>query len=80
VDGEDEEADTTTPPLGVEREMRNIAIIFLAYLVCVQKSITTATLNFLTVGHTHEYIDQVFAFICSHFEQPASNVHDGRAN
>jgi hypothetical protein len=47
------------------------AVIFLAYLVCVQK-FTTATLNFLTVGHTHEDIDQVFAFICALLLQAAS--------
>ncbi len=38
--------------------------VFLSYLVSVLK-FATATWNFLTVGHTHEDIDQVFGFMCA---------------
>ena len=45
--------------------------VFLCYLVCLLK-FATVTLNFLTVGHTHEDIDQIFGFICALLLQAGS--------
>ena len=40
----------------------SVVSVFLAYLVAMGY-FTTATLNFLTVGHTHEDVDRLFAMI-----------------
>ena len=51
------QADNTTA-----QSKNSLASVFLAYLVAVGKFLT-ATANFLTVGHTHEDVDRLFAMI-----------------
>ena len=41
----------------------NLAMLFLAFLVGSGR-FTSATINFLIVGHTHEDVDQVFGMVC----------------
>ena len=53
------QADNTT-----SQNKNSLASVFLAFLVARGKFLT-ATVNYLTVGHTHEDVDRLFALILS---------------
>ena len=49
----------------------NLTMLFLAYLVGSGK-VASATITFLTVGHTHEDIDQIFGMVCEVLQRAGS--------
>ncbi len=65
-----------TTPLA---QLRSLTCIFFAFLVATNRFLT-CTLNFLTVGHTHEDVDELFAIVVEliarapRFESPANIV------